>query len=134
MRTSKSAPFTLDEPTSFTLHSELGDKLAEVVERIERKMLYVEPVCDEGGNLRFDLWIGNSLTVDSVVKLIAGEDATLSSKLDDEAHTVGTKQHAVFWAMRAFDAVGELESISTDGETIKVEVKSFPYKSETLIK
>ena len=49
-------------------------------------------------------------------------------------HTVGTKQHAVFWATCAFDAVGELESISTDGETIKVEVKSFHYKSEALIK
>ena len=134
MRTSKSTPFTLDEPISFTLHSELGDKLAGVVERIERKALYVEPVCDEGGNLRFDLWLGNGFAVDSVVKLIAGEDATLSSELSDEVHTVGTKQYAVFWAMRAFDAVGELESISTDGETIKVEVKSFPYKSETLIK
>lgn len=134
MRTSKSVPFTLDEPISFTLHSELGDKLAGVVERIERKVLYVEPVCDEGGNLRFDLWIGNGLAVDSVVKLIAGEDAMLSSGLSDEVHTVGTKQHAVFWAMCAFNAVGELESISTDGETIKVEVKSFPYKSEALIK
>lgn len=134
MHTSMLTPFTLNEPISFTLHSELGDKLAGVIERIERKVLYVEPVCDEGGNLRFDLWIGNSLAVDSVVKLIAGEDATLSSELSDEVHTVGTKQHAVFCAMRAFDAVGELESISTDGETIKVEVKGFPYKSETLIK
>lgn len=44
VRTSKSAPFTLDEPISFTLHSELGDKLAGVVERIERKVLYVKPV------------------------------------------------------------------------------------------
>lgn len=134
MRTSKSAPFTLNEPISFTLHSELGDKLAGVIERIERKMLYVEPAYNEDGSLRFDLWIGDGLAVDSVVKLIAGEDATLSSKLDDEAHTVGTKQYAVFCAMRAFDAVGELESISTDGETVKVEVKSFPCKSETLIK
>lgn len=134
MHTSMLTPFTLNEPISFTLHSELGDKLAGVIERIERKMLYVEPVCNEDGSLRFDLWIGDGLAVDSAVKLIAGEGAMLSSKLDDEAHTVGTKQHAVFCAMRAFDAVGELESISTDGETVKVELKRFPYKSDALIK
>lgn len=134
MHTSMLTPFTLNEPISFILHSELGDKLAEVVERIEHKMLYVEPVYNEDGSLRFDLWIGDGLAVDSVVKLIVGEDATLSSKLDDEAHTVGTKQYAVFCAMRAFDAVGELESISTDGDTVKVELKRFPYKSDALIK
>lgn len=67
----------------------------------------------------------------SAVEPVEGDDDMLYGKLDDSVYDVESEQHVAFWAMRNFDAVGEVESISTDGESITVEVSRFPYRAES---
>lgn len=97
------------------------------MERIEDEELYIEPSYPGTENLELYFYMGDG----SAVEPVEGDDDMLYGKLDDSVYDVESEQHVAFWAMRNFDAVGEVESISTDGESITVEVSRFPYRVES---
>lgn len=124
----KPSPFTPDESIAFTVTPDLdGIDLEELVERIEDEELYIEPSYPGTENLELYFYKGDG----SAVEPVEGDDDMLYGKLDDSVYDVESEQHVAFWAMRNFDAVGEVESISTDGESITVEVSRFPYRVES---
>lgn len=124
----KPSPFTPDESIAFTITPDLeGVDLEELVERIEYEELYIEPSFPGTENLELYFYMGDG----SAVEPVEGDDDMLYGKLDDSVYDVESEQHVAFWAMRNFDAVGEVESISTDGESITVEVARFPYRVES---
>lgn len=122
----KPSPFTPGESIAFTVTPDLeGVDLEELVERIEYEELYIEPSFPGTENLELYFYMGDG----SPVEPVEGDDDMLYGKLDDSVYDVESEQHVAFWAMRNFDAVGEVESISTDGESITVEVARFPYRA-----
>lgn len=124
----KPSPFTPGESIAFTVTPDLeGVDLEELVERIEYEELYIEPSFPGTENLELYFYMGDG----SAVEPVEGDDDMLYGKLDDSVYDVESEQHVAFWAMRNFDAVGEVESISTDGESITVEVARFPYRVES---
>jgi hypothetical protein len=124
----KPSPFTPGESIAFTVTPDLeGVDLEELVERIEDEELYIEPSFPGTENLELYFYMGDG----SAVEPVEGDDDMLYGKLDDSVYDVESEQHVAFWAMRNFDAVGEVESISTDGESITVEVARFPYRVES---
>ena len=124
----KPSPFTPDESIAFTVTPDLeGVDLEELVARIECEELYIEPSSPGTENLELYFYMGDV----SAVEPVEGDDDMLYGKLDDSVYDVESEQHVAFWAMRNFDAVGEVESISTDGESITVEVSRFPYRVES---
>lgn len=124
----KPSPFTPGESIAFTVTPDLeGVDLEELVERIEDEELYIEPSFPGTENLELYFYMGDG----SAVEPVEGDDDMLYGKLDDSVYDVESEQHVAFWAMRNFDAVGEVESISTDGESITVEVSHFPYRVES---
>lgn len=124
----KPSPFTPDESIAFTVTPDLeGVDLEELVDRIECEELYIEPSYPGTENLELYFYMGDG----SAVEPVEGDDDMLYGKLDDSVYDVESEQHVAFWAMRNFDAVGEVESISTDGESITVEVSRFPYRAES---
>lgn len=124
----KPSPFTPGESIAFTITPDLeGVDLEELVERIEYEELYIEPSFPGTENLELYFYMGDG----SAVEPVEGDDDMLYGKLDDSVYDVESEQHVAFWAMRNFDAVGEVESISTDGESITVEVARFPYRVES---
>lgn len=124
----KPSPFTPGESIAFTVTPNLeGVDLEELVERIEYEELYIEPSFPGTENLELYFYMGDG----SAVEPVEGDDDMLYGKLDDSVYDVESEQHVAFWAMRNFDAVGEVESISTDGESITVEVARFPYRVES---
>jgi hypothetical protein len=122
----KPSPFTPGESIAFTVTPDLeGVDLEELVERIEYEELYIEPSFPGTENLELYFYMGDG----SAVEPVEGDNDMLYGKLDDSVYDVESEQHVAFWAMRNFDAVGEVESISTDGESITVEVARFPYRA-----
>lgn len=124
----KPSPFTPSESIAFTVTPDLeGVDLEELVERIEDEELYIEPSYPGTENLELYFYMGDG----SAVEPVEGDGDMLYGKLDDTVYDVESEQHVAFWAMRNFDAVGEVESISTDGESITVEVTRFPCRVES---